>query len=470
MVKVLVVDAEPARAAGIEAVLGFLEHESGAVGYGDGLADALAETWALALLTVDGEKGRWLKALETFWQQAPELPIFLLLPRAVPRVNVATLSAAVLGTLGLPLKQQQFSAALKQALSHNAQSGQARRSAAPRLVGQSRPMRRVQTLIEQVAGTDASVLILGESGTGKEVVARNIHEHSERRNKPFIPINCGAIPGDLLESELFGHEKGAFTGAISARQGRFELAQGGTVFLDEIGDMSMPMQVKLLRVLQERCFERVGSNKTIQADVRIIAATHRDLEQRIVDGEFREDLFYRLNVFPIELPALRERASDIPVLIEELVRRIEEDGRGSVRFSPAAISAMSQYRWPGNVRELANLVERLAILYPYEEVQLDNLPEKMVAGFEPEQAGQEESADDALQLEGGKPVVKLDEGGIDLKGFLADLEVQLIRQALDTADGVVAQAAKLLGLRRTTLVEKLRKYGIQRLEEESAAG
>lgn len=194
------------------------------------------------------------------------------------------------------------------------------------LVGRSHAVQNVRRMIEQVAPTDANVLILGESGTGKEVVARNIHYYSSRREGPFVPLNCGAIPAELLESELFGHEKGAFTGAISARKGRFELAEGGTLFLDEIGDMPMSMQVKLLRVLQERCFERVGSNKTIRADVRVIAATHRNLEEMIADGEFRQDLYYRLNVFPIDVPALRERAEDIPLLLQELLSRLTADG------------------------------------------------------------------------------------------------------------------------------------------------
>ncbi|MES9977507.1 MAG: sigma-54 dependent transcriptional regulator, partial [Candidatus Thiodiazotropha sp. 6PLUC5] len=216
------------------------------------------------------------------------------------------------------------------------------------LSGSSRATRQVNKMIEQVADSEATVLILGESGTGKEVVARKLHFHSVRRGKPFVPVNCGAIPGDLLESELFGHEKGAFTGAISARQGRFEMAEGGTLFLDEIGDMSMPMQVKLLRVLQERTFERVGSNKTIPCNVRIIAATHRNLEAAIKTGDFREDLYYRLNVFPIEMPPLRERVEDIPVLVNDLIHRIENEKRGSVRLTPAAVAALSHYRWPGN--------------------------------------------------------------------------------------------------------------------------
>ncbi|MEW8627413.1 MAG: sigma-54-dependent Fis family transcriptional regulator [Candidatus Thiodiazotropha sp.] len=334
------------------------------------------------------------------------------------------------------------------------------------LSGSSRATRQVNKMIEQVADSEATVLILGESGTGKEVVARKLHFHSVRRGKPFVPVNCGAIPGDLLESELFGHEKGAFTGAISARQGRFEMAEGGTLFLDEIGDMSMPMQVKLLRVLQERSFERVGSNKTIPCNVRIIAATHRNLESAIKNGDFREDLFYRLNVFPIEMPPLRDRVEDIPVLVNDLIHRIENEKRGSVRLTPAAIAALSHYRWPGNVRELANLIERLAILYPYGVVDMGELPEK----FKPAAELMDTTQLPQVSLEGDEPgttqnAPRLPNDGIDLKAHLNSLEQSLIQQALDESDGIVAHAAKRLHMRRTTLVEKLRKYGLQRQTE-----
>ena len=328
------------------------------------------------------------------------------------------------------------------------------------LVGNSRGIRRVRTMIEQVASSEATVLILGESGTGKEVVARNIHYYSDRRDKPFVPLNCGAIPSDLLESELFGHEKGAFTGAISSRQGRFELADGGTLFLDEIGDMSMHMQVKLLRVLQERNFSRVGSNKLINANVRIVAATHRNLEEAIEKGDFREDLYYRLNVFPIDMPPLRDRMEDIPLLVNELVKRLENENRGSVRLTQSALMSLCQYQWPGNVRELANLIERLIIMYPYGVVDSHDLPDKFQI--------------DPVEMEAGKVFLesmmtfdpdeapRLPREGIDLKEHLADLEYKLIKQALDDADGVVAHAANRLKLRRTTLVEKLRKFDLQR--------
>ncbi|BBO28616.1 sigma-54-dependent Fis family transcriptional regulator [Alteromonas sp. I4] len=345
------------------------------------------------------------------------------------------------------------------------------------LVGKSEQIQLVRRLVEQVAPTDATVLILGESGTGKEVVARNVHFLSERKDGPFIPVNCGAIPGELLESELFGHEKGAFTGAISARKGRFELAEGGTLFLDEIGDMPLQMQVKLLRVLQERTFERVGGHKPMQCNVRIIAATHRDLEKMIADDKFREDLYYRLNVFPIDSPALRERREDIPLLLQELITRIHGEGVEPVKFTERAISSLMEHSWSGNVRELSNLVERLMILYPGQIVDVQELPAKYQYGdvepFEPDYPEEvlereafnelfaESAAQDDVEAE---PAINgfLPDEGVNLKEYLSELEINLIQQALEQQEWVVARAADKLGMRRTTLVEKMRKYDIQR--------
>ncbi len=343
------------------------------------------------------------------------------------------------------------------------------------LVGKGRGIQEVRRLIGQVAETDANVLILGESGTGKEVVARAIHELSARSAGPFVPINCGAIPAELLESELFGHEKGAFTGAIAARRGRFELAQGGTLFLDEIGDMPLPMQVKLLRVLQERQFDRVGGGKAVQADVRVIAATHRDLEAMIRTQAFREDLYYRLNVFPIETPPLRDRADDIPLLLQELLNRHAEQHKGIIRLTQRAMESLMQYAWPGNVRELSNLIERLLILYPNRIVDVADLPGRYrLLPCEPRDERLTEMDErDALaavfqsppELDPGIAMalpMQLPQEGVNLKEMLADLEVELIRQALESQDGVVARAADLLSMRRTTLVEKMKKYGMSK--------
>ncbi len=350
-------------------------------------------------------------------------------------------------------------------------------------VGNSDAMRQVRFLIEQVACSAANVLILGESGTGKEVVANNIHLLSERKDAPFVPVNCGAIPADLLESELFGHEKGAFTGAISARKGRFELAQGGTLFLDEIGDMPLLMQVKLLRVLQERSFERVGGTKPIKCDVRVIAATHRNLETMIEAGTFREDLFYRLNVFPIETPALRERPEDLPLLIGELIKRVEAECGQDVKFSERALESLKASPWSGNVRELSNLVERMIIMYPGQVVDITELPKKYqafeVEAYVPEypeelqerdaiyemfsEGDSQEDFQDAYEEDvasGGGMWGMLPPEGINLKEYMAEIEISLITQALEYSDYVVARAAEILAVRRTTLVEKMKKYGL----------
>jgi sigma-54 specific flagellar transcriptional regulator A len=325
--------------------------------------------------------------------------------------------------------------------------------------------------IKLVANSDANVLILGKSGTGKEVVARNIHYQSERRDKAFVPINCGAIPHDLLESELFGHEKGAFTGAITSRQGRFSLAEGGTLFLDEIGEMTMAMQVKLLRVLEERVFERVGGTETIQSNVRIIAATNRNLEEMVKSGKFREDLYFRLDVFPIHLPALRERIQDLPLLIKELVTRLELTKRNTVRFTQDAVIAMSKYDWPGNVRELANQIERMSIKHPNALVEEADLPGRIIAGMSSNNAGLKanEIDDNAVESEYSRPTgieapkFSFPIEGFDLKTHISNIEVKIIQDALDNSDGVVAHAAKILGLRRTTLAEKMRKHHIDKM-------
>lgn len=362
------------------------------------------------------------------------------------------------------------------------------------LVGASEAMLQVRFLIEQVAETAANVLILGESGTGKEVVARNIHNLSPRVKGPFVPINCGAIPAELLESELFGHEKGAFTGAFSARKGRFELAETGTLFLDEIGDMPQPMQVKLLRVLQERTFERVGGSKSIKADVRVIAATHQDLEEMIKTGGFREDLYYRLNVFPIETPALRDRKEDVPLLLQELINRFEQEQGKTVRFTEKALESLMEHTWAGNVRELSNLIERMLIMYGDQIVDVAELPEKyqhidaetyqpqypeelqereaineLFSGFtydDEDEDGLDEvdEVDTIVNAVTPTPLTvnSLPDEGINLKEHLADLEISLIEQALVKHDWVVARAAETLGMRRTTLVEKMRKYNLQK--------
>ncbi len=325
---------------------------------------------------------------------------------------------------------------------------------ATRLVGDSSATQKIRDLVDRVAPSAATVLINGESGTGKEVVARRIHDLSGRSG-PFVAINCGAIPDQLLESELFGHEKGAFTGAVAARKGRFEQATGGTLFLDEIGDMPTGMQVKLLRVLQEREVERVGGTKRIPVDIRVIAATHRNLQNRIDDGRFREDLFYRLSVFPIEIPPLRERPDDIPPLVEEMVRRVHASHGIRVMIADDVLDCLCGYAWPGNVRELANLVERLAVIRPCGTIGVHDLPWPL----RPADANPAVVSATIAPVEAGAE--HLPAGGLDLRQHLAAVERQMIETALKQSDGVVKNAAKLLGMGRTTLVEKIRRHELR---------
>ncbi len=371
------------------------------------------------------------------------------------------------------------------------------------LVGAGSSIANLRSLVAQVAPKMASVLLQGESGTGKEVVARAIHDCSTRAKAPFVAVNCGAIPAELLESELFGHEKGAFTGAVAARKGRFELAEGGTLFLDEIGDMPFDMQVKLLRVLQERTFERVGGTKLQKANVRIVAATHQNLEGKVESGDFRMDLYYRLNVFPIDVPPLRERPEDIPLLAQRFIDLQQEQNGEAISLSRDALTQLCQCDWQGNIRELGNLIERLTILYPGEVVDTQKLPGRYAASqadwvqtprHDPEAVAKfiddlfkdmddstqekvavlpipvDNGAEDlsglfatADQLPPVTPhVVDFTIGDIDLKEHLAEIEKDLIFAALEHSDWVNAQAAKRLNLQRTTLVEKMRKYDIHR--------
>lgn len=483
--KILLIDDDAARRHDLGVILNFLgeEHLAASSQQWPSLLDGLADcrTLSVALVgQVDG-KGGVLELLRQLGERDEFLPI-LLVGEAPAAQWPEDLRRRVLVSLDMPPSYNKLLDSLHRAQVYREMYDQARERGRQRepnlfrsLVGTSRAIQQVRQMMQQVADTEASVLILGESGTGKEVVARNLHYHSKRREAPFVPVNCGAIPAELLESELFGHEKGAFTGAISSRAGRFELANGGTLFLDEIGDMPLPMQVKLLRVLQERTFERVGSNKTQSADVRIIAATHKDLEKMIEEGSFREDLYYRLNVFPIEMAPLRERIEDIPLLMNELISRMEHEKRGSIRFNSAAIMSLCRHDWPGNVRELANLVERMAIMHPYGVIGVAELPKKFrhVDDEDEQLSSLREELQERDALMGNLPSLEsgalLPPEGIDLKEYLGNLEQDLIQQALDDAAGVVARAAERLRIRRTTLVEKMRKYGMNRRDEDDEA-
>ena len=341
------------------------------------------------------------------------------------------------------------------------------------IVGNSPLILELKKLLTQVSDTDASILILGESGTGKELVARAIHNLSSRSSNNFIPVNCGAIPKDLLESELFGHKKGAFTGAYSDRKGRFHLADKGTIFLDEIGDMQLDMQVKLLRVLQEKVVDPVGSNSPLKVDVRVVAATHQNIETLIKEGKFREDLYYRINVIPIEVPPLRSRIEDIDLLIHKFIEK------NTIHFDQNVIAYLKSYHWPGNIRELINFIQRIKAIANTNKIKLEEIPDFVLPRIDAnlknnskanevnnlnkesidfndllvdEKSNTNNGNDDEYNLN------NISKTGVDLKKSVTDLEISLIKEALKKSDGNVTKAAKLLTLGRTTLIEKINKY------------
>ena len=360
------------------------------------------------------------------------------------------------------------------------------------IIGNSPPMRDIRKLIETIADSTATVMINGESGTGKELVAQALHHQSSRSDANFVPLNCAAIPKELMESELFGHRKGAFTGALADRVGRFELAHGGTLFLDEIGDLSLDMQVKLLRVLQERMVDPVGSSRAVEVDVRVIAATHRDLELEISEGRFREDLYYRLNVLPVTTPPLRERGDDIVLLLKHYGDKFAHKGT-PISFSPEFQNALKSYEWPGNVRELSNLVHRFSTLFAGQYLTLASIPVSMLPKglqkLQQERADEEPSqpsadvlqmfaleepgtvplslpasddrnhVEDIIMLAQGGPVLPPE--GLSLKEKMAQIERAFIEQALDRSAGNVSKTARLLNLQRTTLIEKIDKYRLR---------
>jgi len=354
--------------------------------------------------------------------------------------------------LTLPLDKEDLSFCLERVLKESIISGQAApamdfQSRYPEIVGQSESIKEVFRMIDKVAHTDSTVMITGESGTGKELVAHAIHRNSPRFKYPIIPVNCGAIPEELLESELFGHEKGAFTSAIRARAGRFEMANCGTIFLDEISDMSPKLQVKLLRVLQERQFERIGGTKTIEVDIRIITATNRDLYQAVQEGRFRDDLYYRLNVIPISVPPLRERETDIPLLIDHFLHKFNHNKQKEIKgISPRVKELLINYPWPGNIRELENVIERMVILAEEDVLTMEDVPPHIK-----EMANQPKHKH-----------IDIPDEGIDFNKVVSEFEDQLLLQALEKTNWVKNKAAKLLNLNRTTLVEKLKKKKILR--------
>ncbi len=410
----------------------------------------------LAIVDVKLPDGDGIELLTTLKQKYNNIPVIVLTGFASIDVAVKATKMGAFHFMTKPFNIEELVSIADKALSHKKLLSEnstlknqlQNRYQFDNIIGKSQPILNVLNMIEKVADTDSTILITGESGTGKELIAKAIHYNSSRNDKAFIPINCGAIPSELLESELFGHVKGAFTGAISNRQGRFELANKGTLFLDEIGDLSPHLQVKLLRVLQEKRFEPVGSAKTIESDVRIVAATNVDITRAVKEGQFREDLFYRLNVIPIKIPSLRERKDDIPILLTHFIAKFNRyKGINITGINPMAMERLMNYPWPGNIRELENFVERMSILKKEGTIELSDIPHYF-------EDGPSESQLNSLMLD-------IPESGIDFNTAIAAYENQLIVNALNKTGWNRNQAALLLRLNRTTLVEKIKKKGLK---------
>jgi DNA-binding NtrC family response regulator len=409
----------------------------------------------VALIDLNMPKANGMTVLNHLQQTSPDSIGVIITGYGTIKNAVEAIKSGAFDYLTKPVKMEEIQIVLRRALEYRdlkrenvmLKKQAKRKYRFANFVGDSPPMQQVFIVIEKVADTDSTVLIHGESGTGKELVARALHYHSSRRDKSFVPVNCGAIPEDLLESELFGHEKGAFTNAIRTRIGRFEMANAGTIFLDEIAEMSPGVQVKLLRLLQEKKFERLGGTRTLECDVRILAATNKDPEKAVKAGSFRKDLYYRLNVIPVHVPPLRERSSDIPLLVHHFLDNFSKTKRKHIKsVSPETMQALQEYHWPGNVRELENLMERLVILTEGETINLGDLPEDIFGA----------------RHAGFPAASKLGQGGVSLSDAVEDFERQLIIQALDRTGWVKNQAAKLLKTNRTTLVEKMKRKKIQR--------
>jgi DNA-binding NtrC family response regulator len=435
-------------------------------------------------------KNSYMSALDAIQEKSPNTLIIIAIPDGDQNLEQQILSRDHFFYVTIPYEKAQIELALKRALAKlNLQppmppTPKKRLPAFYGIIGETVLMQDLFSLIRKVAEDDfANVLIRGESGTGKELVAKAIHLHSTRNKKNFVPVNCAAIPDDLLESELFGYTKGAFTGATHNKIGRIEYADGGTLFLDEIGDMKPSLQAKLLRVLQEREFEAVGSLKATPVDTRIVAATHCNLEELVSQGTFREDLYYRLSVIPLIIPPLRERREDIPILLETFLD-LHASSRGRERFiiPLTVMSALLSYQWKGNVRELENLVQQMSILYSGKEIQLDDLPPRLLMDFDPATV----DFDKTKEMLEGISLVKqeprkthngghssflpsndeLQEGQVDFKELINDYEAQLILKAMKITGGNKKEAAKMLNLKRTTLLEKIKKKDLQGMWEE----
>ncbi len=396
-----------------------------------------------------------IQVLKHIKERAPDMLVIMITAFGAVDVAVDAMKAGAYDYITKPFNRDELRMSVAKALRFTGLAAENRRlksELADRtdfrsIVGASSEMERVFHVVRKVADTDASVLITGESGTGKELIARQIHDLSSRRDAPFVPINCAAIPRDLLESELFGHVKGAFTGAIKDKIGKFTQAEGGTLFLDEVGELPLDLQPKLLRALQERVIEPVGGGRPVKLDVRVVGATNRDIDVALADGSFREDLFYRLAVIPLQLPSLRERRDDIPLLLRSFCSK---HGAGAVTFEPAALAALSSYHWPGNVRELENLVERLLIMRNGTVITVGDLPAKVRGDVAP-----------ADQGGSSLKVINLPDGGYSLE----QLEREVVMESLARTGWNQTAAARFLRIPRHILVYRMEKYGIQAPEK-----
>jgi len=455
---VLVIDDEELYRRALERILARVGHRvSSARDASEAMALVSAEPLDLVLCDVRMPGIHGLELIRQIHDLHPDLPCIVVTGYGSAEASVEALRAGAFWYLEKPFDQTSLDVVRRlvdQAIEHGRLKAENRmlqrqlrtRYGFENIVGTSPRLRQALEVVERVADTDSTVLLTGESGTGKELFARALHYNSRRAERLLVTVNCGAIPGELLESELFGHVRGAFTNAVSHREGRFSLAHGGTLFLDEIGDMSANLQVKLLRVLQERTFEPVGASRSVSVDVRVVAATNQNLEEAIRDKRFREDLYYRLNVIPIEVPPLRERREDVPLLLRHFLDlQNAAKGRAVTGFSADAMERLLAHDWPGNVRELENLVERLVILCGEGEVGAADLPPPFGSGR------------GALRTE----APRLPADGIPFNDVVDDFETQLILQALEQTHWNKQRAAQLLGLNRTTLLEKIKKKGLR---------
>jgi len=458
LAQILLIDDEPRNRDALSLLLGKAGYQVQSCGTGEQALNILRETPYAVVITdlfLPGVSG--LDILKAIKIDSPYTNVIMITGNASAETAVEAMKEGAFDYITKPIDFSKLSILVAKALeksnlvAENLYLRQQLRGkySFDNIIGHSPAMQQVFARLEKIVHTESTILLLGDSGTGKELVARAIHFNGTRRNKPFIAINCGAIPAELLESELFGHVRGAFTGAIADKPGKFELADGGTIFLDEIGTMPMHLQMKLLRVLQEQEVERVGGSKKTKLNVRVISATNANLEQEVKSGRFREDLFYRLNVIPIRLPPVRERREDIPLLVRHFLQQTcAEMGRPLMSVSPAAMRALEAYDWPGNVREMENIIERTIALTDGEVIEKRDLP-PAVGG---------ESDEEALLPASGP---KVTEQGLDMPAAISEIERQMILQALELGGGVKARAAALLGLNRTTLVEKIKRLGME---------